>query len=519
MTNQEMAAIDRWSMKRLGIPGMVLMENAGRGCANIIEEYFELEDLKILIICGRGNNGGDGFVMARHLVNRGAQVQTILTGKGSGLKGDALSNYRLCRHTGIPIHETVDMRKVKKVSRDFQPDVIVDAVFGTGFKGAPERFYRSLIEFINGSDAFIFSIDIPSGINGDTGQYTDVCVMADATATMCLPKRGNYLYPGRAACGDLYVVDIGVPYHLVADGYPRIIDYDDIAELLPVRSPAGHKGSFGTVLIIAGARGFSGAAAMASMAALRTGAGMVRLAAPRGIMDALESKLLEVVKIPLSQTREESIGPEAADELVAPLKDSDAIIIGPGITTNPGTAAFVLEFLPRIRVPAVIDADALNILAKNPAVFRKIKAPRILTPHPGELGRITGMAPHDINQDRIDLSARVARELRAVLVLKGAPSVIATPDGESYVNPTGNSGLASAGSGDVLAGMIAGFLAQHCSLSQASRLGVFLHGLCADLATDELNEYALTAGDLIERIPDAINYILDREYREHRHDE
>jgi NAD(P)H-hydrate epimerase len=379
--------------------------------------------------------------------------------------------------------------------------------------------YRKLIEFMNSSDSFIFSVDIPSGVNGDTGQYHNVCVMADATGTMCYPKRGNYLYPGRAAGGDLYVVDIGIPYHLIDDGYPQILEYDNMFELMPVRAPDGHKGTFGTVLVVAGARGFSGAAAMASLAALRAGAGLVRLAAPRGIMDALESKLLEVVKIPLSQTADETIGPDAAHELIAALKDTDAIIIGPGITTHPGTSAFLLELLPRIRVPVVIDADALNILAQNPAVFKKIKAPHILTPHPGELGRITDTSPQDINQDRIDISRQVSKDLNAILVLKGAPTVIAMPGGECYVNPTGNSGLASAGSGDVLAGLMAGFLAQRSSPSQASRLGVFLHGLCADLCLDEKNEYSLIAGDLIDRIPDAINYILDRTYREDQHDE
>ncbi len=519
VTTKEMAKIDTWSIKKLGIPGMVLMENAGRGCTNIIEEYFSPEDLKVMIICGKGNNGGDGFVIARHLQNRGAEVQTILTGKGGSLKGDALINYRLCRNARIPVCETVDMLRIKKLFRDFQPDVIVDAVFGTGFTGAPKGMYRKLIEFMNSSDSFIFSVDIPSGVNGDTGQFTDVCVMADATGTMCFPKRGNYLYPGRAACGDLYIVDIGIPYHLIDEEYPQILEYDDIFELMPARPPDGHKGTFGTVLVIAGARGFSGAAAMASLAALRAGAGMVRLAAPRGIMDALEAKLLEVVKIPLSQTADETIGPDAAHELSAALKDTDAIILGPGITTNPGTSTFLLELATRIRVPAVIDADALNILAQNPAVFKKMKAPYILTPHPGELGRITGKNPQNINQDRIDLSRKVSKDLKGVLVLKGAPTVIATPDGECYINPTGNSGLASAGSGDVLAGLIAGFLAQRSSPSQASRLGVFLHGLCADLCCEEKNEYSLIAGDLIDRIPDAINYILDRRYRADQHDE
>ncbi len=514
VTNDEMKKIDTWSIKTLGIPGIVLMENAGRGCVNVLEEYFNLENLKVLIVCGTGNNGGDGFVIGRHLQNREATVKIIVAGKGNRLKGDALLNYKLAKKAHIDISETVDIDRIKKIYNSFNPTVLVDAIFGTGFKGAPKRLYDKLIEMINNSDAFVFSIDIPSGVHGDDGQFENTCVIADATATMCLPKRGNFLYPGREFCGDLYIVDIGVPYHLIANGYPQIIEFDDIGRLLPVRPPDGNKGTFGNILIIAGARGFSGAAAMAALSALKVGGGLVRLAAPKGIMNALEAKLLEVVKVPLAQTDEETISKDATSTLLDYLGKTDVVVIGPGITTHRETARFLFEFLPHLSMPVIIDADAINIIAQNVKFLQKVRAPFILTPHPGELSRLTTITPQEINLRRVDLAPKLAKQFGGVLVLKGAPTVIASPQGEVYVNPTGNSGLASAGSGDVLVGMISGFLAQNLPPTAASLCAVFLHGLCAELAMDESNEYALTAGDLIHYIPAAINYILRSEFVE-----
>ncbi|MGB3341390.1 MAG: NAD(P)H-hydrate dehydratase [bacterium] len=519
VTNREIKEIDKWAIKTLGIPGSVLMENAGRGCVNVIEEYFDPENLAALIICGKGNNGGDGFVIARHLQNRGAFVKVILTGRGTNLKGDAMLNYKLAKKARIEIHETTDITKIKKTLNSFNPDLIIDAIFGTGFKGPVEGFYDRLVNIINDTEKFVFSIDIPSGVNADDGQFQKTSVIADATATMCLPKRGNYLYPGRELCGDLYVVDIGIPYNLIDNGYPRVIQFEDVYHLMPPRPPDGNKGTFGNILIIAGARGFSGAAAMAAMSALKVGAGLVQLAAPKSIMNSLEAKLLEIVKVPLSETEHETISPGAIDDLLPHLEKADVVVIGPGITTNHETADFLFSFLPKITVPVVIDADAINIIAKKVGFLKKIHAPFILTPHPGELSRMIKLAPEQINSTRIDLASKLAKELSGVLVLKGAPTVIASLNDETYINPTGNSGLASAGSGDVLVGMISGFLAQNLSLIEASTIGVFIHGLCADLAMERSNEYSLTAEDLIDCIPDAINYIIRRKFVEDKSDD
>jgi hydroxyethylthiazole kinase-like uncharacterized protein yjeF len=519
VTNKEMKAIDTWAIKKFGIPGTVLMENAGQGCVNILEDYFDLEGLRVFIICGHGNNGGDGFVIARLIQNRGAQVKVVLLGKNARFKKDARLNHMLAKKGNIEIIETTSMAVIRRHYHRFNPDVIVDAIFGTGFSGEPKGIYKNVIDFMNDSEAFLFSVDIPSGMHGDTGQCPATCVIADATATMCLPKRGQYLYPGREFCGDLYIVDIGIPYDRISQGFPHILDFDMIRGLLPFRPPDGHKGTFGSVLIIAGARGFSGAAAMAAMAALKVGAGYVRLAAPRGIMDVLESKLLEVVKVPLEQTAQETISPRALGTVMPYLESSDVVVIGPGLTTHPETAEFVYSLLPFLEQPAVIDADALNIIAQNKRCIKDIPASSIFTPHPGELSRLTGMTPGVINENRIDLAPDLARKWNCTMIIKGAPTVIATPKGSSFVNPTGNSGLASAGSGDVLVGMIAGFMAQRCAPSDAAILAVFLHGLSADLAAADKNEYSLTAGDLIEYIPDTLNHILREEYIENIRDD
>jgi len=288
VNNKEMQEIDKWAQDSLRISGIVLMENAGRGSIEVLKRYFDLKNLGVLIVCGKGNNGGDGFVIARHLKNSGSNVKIILLGRGEELKGDALLNYQILKKSKIEIIEINSVSKLRRIFYQSHSACIIDAIFGTGFKGEPQGIFYEAVKLINESDAFVFSIDIPSGINGDTGKFEKCCVIADATAIMCLPKRGNYLFPGRAFCGDIYLIDIGVPYDLINKGYPRITEFEEISKILPLRDPAGNKGTFGQVLIIAGARGFSGAGAMASVSCLRIGAGLVRLAAPQGIVDSLE---------------------------------------------------------------------------------------------------------------------------------------------------------------------------------------------------------------------------------------
>lgn len=511
VTTSEMKAIDTWAMRKLGMPGTVLMENAGRGCVDVLEHYFKLEGQRVLVVCGKGNNGGDGFVVARHLANRRALARVGLLGRARELKGDARRYCRLVDRAGIRITEVVRPNVLQNLIATFHPDVIVDAIFGTGFTGVPGALYRRAFDLLNDSDAFILSIDIPSGVNGDDGRIYKTCVVADATATMCLPKRGNLLFPGRDCGGDLHTVDIGIPYALIEEGPVQVTEPEAVRAWLPFRRADGNKGTFGQILIVAGARGFSGAAAMAAHAALRMGAGLVRLAAPRGIIEVLEARPPEAVKIPLSQTADETIDPGALSTLRPLLKTCDVIVVGPGLTTHPGTVEFLRRLLPLIRVPCIIDADAINIIAQDPSILKKLRAPVMMTPHPGELSRLIRQPPAAINQARIDIALEQARAYGCVLALKGAPTVVADPHGRAYVNPTGNSGLATAGSGDVLVGMIGGLVAQGQSLLHAGAAGVYLHGLCADRLMVDSNEYSLTATDLIGEIPGAINHLLKSE--------
>ncbi len=514
VTGQEMKDIDRWAQKKLRISGAVLMENAGRGCVDILEKYFSLSDLKVMIFCGPGNNGGDGFVIGRHIKNRGGRVLAVLIGQEKKLKGDALINCRLARRSGMEIISTIKKEKILNLVRQFQPEVVIDALFGTGFQGPPKGIFSSVIEMINDLDAFVFAVDMPSGIGSDNGLEGGISIIADATATMCLPKAGNFLYPGRAYTGDLWLVDIGVPYSLINQGPLTLLTDREMKRLLPFRMPEGNKGTFGSVLVVAGARGFSGAAGMTARAALKVGAGLVRLAAPSGISDAVEAQLVEVVKISVPQTSSETFSYQALNPVLKWLEESDIAIIGPGITTHPDTKRFLKELINNVTVPFVLDADGLNNIADNQEILKKIKVPKILTPHPGELSRLINIPARKINENRIDIARKCAQDFNCIIVLKGAPTIIAGPDGNAFLNPTGNSGLATAGSGDVLVGMIGGFLAQGLTPVAASTLGVFLHGLAADFALKTSNEYSLMANDLFAYIPQALNHLIEEKYKD-----
>lgn len=514
VTGNEMKEIDQWAQRKLGIAGEVLMENAGRGCADILENYFSLDNLRVMVLCGCGNNGGDGFVISRHLHNRGANVLIILLGKAGNLTGDALTNYRIARKAGLDIVSTVKKDKVQNLIGKFQPEATIDALFGTGFSGKPKGISSQVIELINDLNSFILSVDIPSGINSDNGQDRGLSVVADATATMCLPKLGNYLYPGRAYAGDLWLVDIGIPYLAIKKGPLTLLTHRDMHQQLPFRMPQANKGTFGYVLVVAGARGYSGAACMAAKAALRVGAGLVRLATPTGIADAVESQLVEVVKVPLPQTDSETISYKALDRVLMLSEDSDVVVVGPGVTTNSDTKKFIINLILNLKTPFILDADGLNCIADNPKLLRKVRTPKVLTPHPGEFSRIIKRSSHEIDQDWVKAAMQSAQDFDSVVVLKGAPTIIAEPNGHAYLNPTGNSGLATAGSGDVLVGMIGGFVAQGLTLAHASALAVHLHGLAADLGIKKLNAYSLTAQDLFTFIPKAINFLTEEKYEE-----
>jgi hydroxyethylthiazole kinase-like uncharacterized protein yjeF len=514
VTASQMKQLDRKAVEEYGIPGMVLMENAGRSVCDSVEDRFgEITGLQVAVVCGRGNNGGDGFVITRHLLNRGADAACFLLGTVAELKGDARANADLLLKAGIPVEE-VDKADRLVAALD-SCEVVVDAIFGTGLNSAPRGILAEVIELVNHASCFTVSVDIPSGVNADTGEAYAPAIAADLTVSMALPKYGHVLYPGRELCGDVEVCDIGIPEHLLTEGADTFFaDEDHVFDILPDRPEQGHKGTFGTALIIAGARGFSGAACLSGMAAVRSGCGLVKLAYPEAITGTVETSVLEAVKVPLPGTDADTIASAALETVVEHARESRCVAIGPGITTDPETAAFQLELLPRLECPVIVDADGINNLAGRLDILDHMKAPVILTPHPGEFARLTGIKPAEVNRDRINVSREFARKHKVVLVLKGAPTVVATPDAEVFVNSTGNSGLGSGGTGDVLTGLMAGLLAQTRQPVHAAVAAVFLHGRAADIAVEDMPECCLAAGDLLDYIPDAFASVLEPEPEE-----
>ena len=507
----EMRMLDKKTIKGLGIPGTTLMENAGIGVVEMIRDMVSLDMLQsVCVVCGKGNNGGDGFVVARHLWNKGIHIDVVLLGEKRDVKGDARINLDVAEKLGIPIHPYNKLKKrgLRKLLNN--ADAVVDAIFGTGFKGRPEGIYRDVIQEMNIHGKLIFSIDVPSGVNANTGEVEGEAVFADATCTMAFIKKGLLLYPARYFVGELYVTDIGIPPQVVEEEDLRmeLLEDDFVKPLLPVRFPYSHKGVYGRVGVIAGSPGFTGAACLTSEAALRAGAGLVYIFTPDGLLPIYETKLTEVIKV--------AIGGDAVYEpaMIEKIRDRiaglDVLVIGPGIGTAEPTRKFVKKLLKEWDGFCVIDADGLNNI--KPEDLKNSKGRWIITPHPGEFSRLTGKSIEDIEKDRIGSAREFSEKHEVIVVLKGVPTIIATHEGFIYINSTGNSGLSSGGSGDVLTGLIGGFLAQSKSPSLSAIAGVYIHGKAADIAMDEgENEYSLIAGDLLYFIGDAINSLEEEE--------
>jgi NAD(P)H-hydrate epimerase len=505
----EMKEIDRKAIEETGIPGIVLMENAGRGTVDEIErEFGSVVSKKVVIVCGKGNNGGDGFVIARWLIKREANVSVFLIGRQKDISGNARINLNILRKMNTQVREVIDEDGLPPLKESFKDaDVVVDAIFGTGFKGDVKGIIARIVDLINKKNAPIVSVDVPSGVNSENGSVENVCVKATLTCTMCLPKRGLYLYPGRMYRGKLQVIDIGTPHSLFDNISVELTDISLASSILPQRPPYGHKGTFGKVLILAGSPGLTGAATLASLSALKSGAGLVYLGIPHSLNQILETKATEVVTVPLPETPSHTIGSSAVDVLNTYFKGVDVIAVGPGTGVHTDTRDLIIRMMETISSPIIIDADGLNNL--NSDDFKGDHPPVVLTPHPGELSRLTGESIGYIDKNRIDVALTLAREWNVVLVLKGAPTVVASPDERCYLNTTGNSALATAGSGDVLTGTIAGLCAQGKDPLQSAVLGVYLHGLSGDLAAEEKTEYSVIAGDVMDKIPGAIKKIQD----------
>jgi hydroxyethylthiazole kinase-like uncharacterized protein yjeF len=520
VTQQEMIKIDQESAEKFNLPTIILMENAGRSIIEHLQKYFGIQEKdffkkNFLIFCGKGNNGGDGLVTARFLLNKKAKVITFLLGKLNDLKGDARINAERYQNFGGKIVEVTDegFSFSSFIPLERKDTYIIDAILGTGIKGEIAGIYKKAIDFINQANLPVIAIDVPSGVM-EEGKINNVCVKADMTVSMGFIKRSLVLPPARDYAGKVFIGDIGTcQSYFNNQGDTYLVEEDDIKNFLPKRISWGHKGTFGTCLVIAGSRGYSGAACLAALGALKIGAGLVYLATPKPIIDTVEAKLTEVVKIPLNW--DEGFTLNNLEILLSLLSKIDVIALGPGIGVNNNNRIFLKEILTTVaekKIPIVIDADGINCLKEDVAFLKTLaenNLPIIFTPHPGELSRLIKISPNEINDNRIEIARSFSKEYKIYLVLKGSPTVIATPEGGVYVNPTGNSGLASGGSGDVLTGFITGLLAQGLKPKEAAIVGVYLHGLAADLALIERTEYDFIASDIFTYLPKAIKKVLD----------
>jgi NAD(P)H-hydrate epimerase len=503
-----MQALDRRTITEAHVPSPVLMERAGEGIVRHLEEHCgPARGKTITILCGKGNNGGDGLVVARLLHRRRAQIHVVLLTAVANLGRDAATMYRrlvrVIGRTAIVHFRSVDQVRPLLASSD----ILVDALLGTGLSSLVTGTYREAIELINSAGKPIIAIDIPSGLHADTGTTLGSAIRATLTIACGLPKLGLYVNAGIDQAGAIRVADIGIPpaYVDAIESRTLLLTSDSAFQALPARAPSSHKGTFGHVGIIAGSVGKTGAAALAARAALRVGAGLVTVATPSSVNDVLESKLLEAMTMPLPETKARTLARSGLDRVLAFIQARTAIAIGPGLSTHHETIELVQSLMKHLDRPSVLDADALNALAGRASLLTECPTPPILTPHPGEMARLeVDATTHSVNADRIGTARRFARERGVFVVLKGARTVIARPDGLVAICPTGNPGMATAGTGDVLTGMIVGLLAQRVPPWEAACAATYFHGLAGDLASQQLGQPGMLAGDLIAQIPYAL---------------
>lgn len=512
VTASEMQEMDRRTIEDLGLPGMVLMENAGRGATRFfLEQFPDIENQRVGVIAGRGNNGGDGYVMARCLRQKGVDVTVYLLASADRVRGDAAANLDFLKPLNVPLVEIPDENSLVRLKAKMADcDVWIDAILGTGLKSDVRGFFKTVIEFINGLNKPVFAVDIPSGLNSDTGQVCGACIRARATATFAFAKTGHHIYPGAHYTGRLRIVDIGIPTPVVDAVRPRqwLLTNAGIHNCMMPRRVDAHKGTTGHVLVVAGSPGKTGAAAMTSLAALRCGAGLVTLGVAQSLNPVLEPQVLEAMTAPLPETQPGVLGESAFEKLEYLMADKRCVAIGPGLGQAETTKKLVHKIVKAAPVPLVIDADGLNSLAGKVRVFEDAGAPIILTPHPGEMARLTGSSVDAVQQDRIKCARDFAVGFNVHVILKGARTVIALPDGRIFVNPTGNAGMASGGMGDVLTGVVAGLVAQGLCVADACCAGVYLHGAAADSLVQSKGPYGYLAGEVMGAIPGAIKAVL-----------
>lgn len=509
VTGTDMGKLDKYSIEKVGIPGIVLMENAALKIVKHIKLYLEqgqLVENNVVIVAGKGNNAGDAFAVARHLITGGSRVKLYCLFDKECITGDARINFDILQHMGTIIEFLHNDSELDGLSSDIKnAQVVIDGIFGTGFRGQVEGHFAKVIDSINKNSKYTIAIDITSGIEASTGKVADTCIQAHKTVTFELPKIGQLIYPGAQCTGHLVVESIGMPRQAIEsiEINTNITDSDFVKAIIPKRKAEFNKGSCGKVVIVTGSLGMAGSGCIAAKASLRTGSGLVYIAGPSSLINIYQNVVPEAVAIGLKDNNG-IISEDSTSTILSMLRKCNVAAIGPGLSANNSIYNIISNIAESASIPVVLDADALNVLAKNTDVFSKFKKDIVITPHPGEMSRLTGLDVSYIQQNRIEVAKKYASLWGVVVVLKGARTIIANKNGELYINPTGNAGMATAGSGDALTGIIASLIGQGVGAYEAAVAGVYLHGLAGDMAAVSKGEHGLNAMDIVEKVPHAI---------------
>jgi hydroxyethylthiazole kinase-like uncharacterized protein yjeF len=538
-----MKSVDEYAINTLHIPSLRLMGNAGKAVGKEIIWRIDpsthpnkkrsafsqkegrrfdssnrqvFEESNVIIFCGKGNNGGDGFVVARLLLEQGMNMTVVLIESENELSGDALKNYQRLQDCKTSRLQIIGIGKYQKFkSKKF--NVIVDAMLGTSFRGELKGKYLKIIEWCNKQSSLKIAVDIPTGLNGETGEVLSNAFKADRTVTMSNPKIGFYNEGAKEFTGEVIVVDIGIPKKAILDSVKSddknisLVDESDVKKSFPKRASNSHKHSVGKIFVIAGSKGMMGAALLCSQSAMRSGAGQVILGIPDSEYGIIAKRTIEVMPLGLPATIDGTLSSKAIDEIEKRIEWANVVLLGCGLSGNSETQQLIRAIIQKTDKPMVIDADGLNALNGNLELLKNKKPKNvILTPHRGEFSRLIGIPSKEIERNKYCLAANFAKEYNLILVLKGAPTITALPSRKIFVNSTGNSGMSTAGSGDVLAGIIASLIGQGNSNSDAAVNGVYLHGKAGDITADKLGMHGMIASDMIKNLPSAITSIIGK---------
>ena len=503
---EEMRHLDKAATESGKIPSIILMENAALACVDELKKDFDLLKSNVAVFCGKGNNGGDGLAIARHLYNMGVSVDVYLV-NGNDFSGDAKINYDIVTAMNIHVESITDTDGFEYIIRSY--NIVIDAILGTGISGAVRGVAFDVIRLINNNASYVMSVDIPSGIDSDSGEICGICINAHKTVTFAAYKIGMFMYPAADCVGEVVVAPISIPQWVIDNEQLQVnvTDEEFVRSVIPERANNSQKGDYGKLLIIAGSVGMTGAAYLASEAALKSGAGLITLACPKSVNSILEAKTTEVMTLPLDDSDGHITG-FAFDDIKGKLDSFDAILIGPGIGRSDDTISFVKDILKNSNVPVIVDADSLFAVALDKDILRNCTCDLIFTPHAMEMSRLTGLDISYIEQNRLQVAKEFSEEIGAVLLLKGHHSIVTAPSLVQYINNTGNSGMASGGMGDVLAGIVSALVARGIDGAKATVVAAYIHGLAGDIAKIRYGAESLSAKDVLNCLSDAFCRIL-----------